>query len=190
LDRREFIRRSIILGALGATGITGMIALLEKSFGGQTTPPTILQAQTTNLDPPSSGLTSGSAASPSTATNSVVSSSTASAPSASSSVPAGYVLLAALSAITGKTYAYFNHPTYGLSILINYNGAWKAFSATCTHAGCTVNFTSSQLYCPCHAGYFSPVNGSVTSGPPPASLPEFDIKVINNYVYASNNRIN
>lgn len=97
--------------------------------------------------------------------------------------PQGYVLVASMSALAGKTSAYFNHPTGGLSILIDYGGSWRAFSAICTHAGCTVQFTGSEIYCPCHAGAFSATNGSVTAGPPPSPLPEYPVLVQNGNLY-------
>jgi Rieske Fe-S protein len=60
---------------------------------------------------------------------------------------------------------HFNHPTGGSSILISVSGVWKAFSAICTHRPCTVDYTGSSLYCPCHGGSFSTANGAVTGGP-------------------------
>ena len=99
--------------------------------------------------------------------------------------PAGYVFVAPMSALAGKSSAYFTHPTRGVSILVDYSGQWRAFSALCTHAGCTVQFTGSQIYCPCHAGYFSPVNGNVQGGPPPTSLPEYGVQIVNGNLYVS-----
>jgi Rieske Fe-S protein len=110
--------------------------------------------------------------------------------SSSQSVPSGYVFLAPLSAVSGMPSAYFNHPKYGSAILINDGGQWRAFSAVCTHAGCTVQFTGPSLYCPCHAGYFSPVNGSVQSGPPPTPLGEFGIIVSGGNIYVSEGIVN
>lgn len=104
--------------------------------------------------------------------------------------PAGYIYVAPTSALAGKSSAYFNHPTGGSSILVDYGGQWRAFSAICTHAGCVVNFTGSSIYCPCHAGYFSPANGGVQSGPPPAPLPEYGVVVQGGSLYVSQNRIN
>jgi Rieske Fe-S protein len=104
--------------------------------------------------------------------------------------PSGYIYLAPLSALTGKTSAYFNHPSHGSSILINVGGQWRAFSALCTHAGCTIQYTGSSIYCPCHAGYFSPTNGSVQSGPPPAPLPEYGVSVQGGNLYVSQAVIN
>ena len=49
-----------------------------------------------------------------------------------------------------------------------------AFSAKCTHEGCTVNFVPAQsiLWCPCHDGKFD-LNGRVLSGPPPQPLTKY-----------------
>ncbi|MBO1754100.1 Rieske (2Fe-2S) protein [Allobranchiibius sp. CTAmp26] len=51
-------------------------------------------------------------------------------------------------------------------------GSFKAFSAVCTHAGCTVgSIESGAIVCPCHQSHFSIKDGSVESGPAPAPLP-------------------
>jgi cytochrome b6-f complex iron-sulfur subunit len=49
-----------------------------------------------------------------------------------------------------------------------------AFSAKCTHEGCTVTYQSAQsiLWCPCHDGRFD-LSGRVLSGPPPQPLPKY-----------------
>ncbi len=58
-------------------------------------------------------------------------------------------------------------------------GGVKAFSAICTHLGCIVNWNTRKgsIECPCHDGYFNPVNGSVVSGPPPRSLTGYEVVV-------------
>jgi len=44
-------------------------------------------------------------------------------------------------------------------------GDFKAFSATCTHAGCTVNkIADGTIDCPCHGSKFN-LDGSVANGP-------------------------
>lgn len=52
-----------------------------------------------------------------------------------------------------------------------------AFSAVCTHEGCTVTYRpgESVIWCPCHDGRFD-LNGRVLSGPPPRSLPKYAAK--------------
>jgi cytochrome b6-f complex iron-sulfur subunit len=49
-----------------------------------------------------------------------------------------------------------------------------AFSAKCTHEGCTITYQpgQSQLWCPCHDGRFD-LTGRVLSGPPPKPLAKF-----------------
>ena len=49
-----------------------------------------------------------------------------------------------------------------------------AFSAKCTHEGCTVTFLPGQsvVWCPCHDGRFD-LTGRVLSGPPPQPLAKF-----------------
>ena len=49
-----------------------------------------------------------------------------------------------------------------------------AFSAKCTHEGCTVTFQPGQsiIWCPCHDGRFD-LTGRVISGPPPQPLAKF-----------------
>jgi cytochrome b6-f complex iron-sulfur subunit len=50
-----------------------------------------------------------------------------------------------------------------------------AFSATCTHAGCTVGYNSGTIVCPCHGGTYNVATGAVISGPPPAALSKYTV---------------
>jgi len=57
-------------------------------------------------------------------------------------------------------------------------GAFHAFSAACTHAGCTVGSVSGgTINCPCHGSRFSITNGAVVNGPAASPLPPVSIKV-------------
>jgi Rieske Fe-S protein len=57
-------------------------------------------------------------------------------------------------------------------------GDFKAFSAICTHLGCTVrSIEHGQIVCPCHGSHFSIKNGAVLSGPAPAPLPAKTVSV-------------
>jgi Rieske Fe-S protein len=50
-------------------------------------------------------------------------------------------------------------------------GEYKAFSAVCTHQGCTVgNVSNNQIQCPCHGSIFSAKDGSVVNGPATTAL--------------------
>ena len=58
------------------------------------------------------------------------------------------------------------------------SGAFHAFSAVCTHAGCIVgSVTGGTINCPCHGSRFSVTNGSVVTGPAASPLPAVGIKV-------------
>jgi Rieske Fe-S protein len=57
-------------------------------------------------------------------------------------------------------------------------GNFKAFSAICTHMGCTVDqVANGTIDCPCHGSQFSITNGAVEGGPAPSPLPAKAITV-------------
>lgn len=60
------------------------------------------------------------------------------------------------------------------------DGSFKAFSAVCTHAGCTVEYDGGQgaFICPCHGGAYAASSGAVLGGPPPAPLPPVHVEVV------------
>jgi cytochrome b6-f complex iron-sulfur subunit len=58
------------------------------------------------------------------------------------------------------------------------NGDFVAYSAVCTHQGCTVAYKDGNLACPCHGSVFDPADGAaVVAGPAPRPLPEIPVKV-------------
>jgi Rieske Fe-S protein len=58
------------------------------------------------------------------------------------------------------------------------NGDFVAYSAVCTHQGCTVAYKNGQLACPCHGSVYDPADGAaVIAGPAPKPLPEIPVKV-------------
>lgn len=59
-----------------------------------------------------------------------------------------------------------------------------AFSNTCTHLGCGVNFDEKkkQFFCPCHGGVFDS-EGRVVSGPPPRPLTRLKCRAQKGKVY-------
>lgn len=57
-------------------------------------------------------------------------------------------------------------------------GEFKAFSATCTHRGCSVGSVSGgMINCPCHGSKFKITDGSVASPPADEPLEERQITV-------------
>ncbi|KUN84359.1 iron-sulfur protein [Streptomyces bungoensis] len=62
-------------------------------------------------------------------------------------------------------------------------GEFKAFSAICTHEGCTVSkVMNGTIDCPCHGSRFHIADGSVAQGPAARPLPPKSIKVEENSV--------
>jgi cytochrome b6-f complex iron-sulfur subunit len=58
------------------------------------------------------------------------------------------------------------------------SGEFAAYSAVCTHQGCTVAYQKGQLACPCHGSVFDPANGAeVVTGPAQSPLPEIPVEV-------------
>ncbi|MGE5173369.1 MAG: ubiquinol-cytochrome c reductase iron-sulfur subunit [Betaproteobacteria bacterium] len=53
-----------------------------------------------------------------------------------------------------------------------------AFSRTCTHLGCLIEFSKSnqKIICPCHAGTYD-LDGLVEAGPPPRPLTTIPLKI-------------
>jgi cytochrome b6-f complex iron-sulfur subunit len=57
-----------------------------------------------------------------------------------------------------------------------------AFSAKCTHMGCTVQPAGSELHCPCHGSKYNALTGAVIQGPAPSPLPKIAVAVQNGEV--------
>jgi Rieske Fe-S protein len=57
-------------------------------------------------------------------------------------------------------------------------GKTKAFSAACTHQGCTVaDVSNGTINCPCHGSAFKIADGSVANGPATRALRAINIAV-------------
>lgn len=65
-------------------------------------------------------------------------------------------------------------------------GDVRAFSAICTHLGCTVQYRRDlqQIWCPCHDGHFD-LQGVNVKGPPPRPLPRLEAAVEDGVVWVS-----
>jgi thiosulfate dehydrogenase [quinone] large subunit len=94
------------------------------------------------------------------------------APETGPSVPRGAVKLGPGRDIGNDQAATYADPADGSpDILIRGpDGSLKAFSAVCTHAGCTVGYEGGTIICPCHGGEYSAETGEVIAGPPPEGL--------------------
>ena len=76
---------------------------------------------------------------------------------------------------------YFDYPTRNdPAVLLRTNdGAYRAYSRRCSHAGCSVEFDAPRrcLSCPCHHGAYDPHMGYVMFGPPRRPLDQIVLQV-------------
>lgn len=66
------------------------------------------------------------------------------------------------------------------ALLIHHlDDTWVAFSAVCTHLGCTVEFepAKERIHCACHGGEYDPHTGANVGGPPPRPLQRYNVTV-------------
>ena len=65
-------------------------------------------------------------------------------------------------------------------------GELRAFSATCTHLDCTVQYRPDlqRIWCACHNGEYD-LNGRNVAGPPPRPLDQYDVNVAGDEVTIS-----
>lgn len=63
--------------------------------------------------------------------------------------------------------------------------SYVGLSRVCTHPGCVIKWQpdDDQFICPCHAGVFSPT-GRVLAGPPPSPLPELELTMEGDDIWA------
>lgn len=83
----------------------------------------------------------------------------------------------------GRIFAFGSRP----AILVRTDeGEYRAFSATCTHLNCTVQYRSDlkQIWCACHNGLYD-LTGRNVGGPPPRPLEPYRVNVANGEVVVS-----
>jgi thiosulfate dehydrogenase (quinone) large subunit len=93
--------------------------------------------------------------------------------------PSTSAVLANTSSFPANSAARFTDPSSGGPALLIHlaDGSVVAYSAICTHSGCTVQYsaTQKQIVCPCHGAVFDPAhNAQVVRGParrPLAAIP-------------------
>jgi cytochrome b6-f complex iron-sulfur subunit len=92
---------------------------------------------------------------------------------ATNSVVAGKA--AAITANSGIIIPFGSKPAI---VLRTPEGELRAFTAVCTHLGCTVQYKAdtSQIWCACHNGLYD-LAGNVVSGPPPRPLERFTVNL-------------
>ncbi len=67
------------------------------------------------------------------------------------------------------------------------NGTYKAYNATCTHLGCTVQYNAGEknIWCACHGGQYDAATGTNIAGPPPRPLDLLKAEVVNDAIVVS-----
>jgi thiosulfate dehydrogenase [quinone] large subunit len=111
-------------------------------------------------------------------------SSSANALSPSTSTSAGKKLIKLSSVPIGGNHS-FALASGEQAILFRTKKGIFAYSKTCTHQGCTVEYSPSnkKLICPCHSANFDPFNGAkVTIGPANTPLPKINVKIKGSWV--------
>ena len=158
-NRRTFLW-GLVAGGLGMLGITvAGRAFLSHPFSRDDNATTITQNPTTvpgTQATPGSGTTTAS----------------------------GSTEIAQVSAVQPNSAVTFTIPSNGdPGVLVRLtNGKFVAFDATCTHAGCPVQYDpgSQHLLCPCHGAEFDPSNAAaVVQGPTNTPLTSVPINVNN-----------
>ncbi|HEX7474099.1 MAG TPA: Rieske 2Fe-2S domain-containing protein [Candidatus Limnocylindrales bacterium] len=169
-DRRLFLQA----GVLGAGAIA--LAAIGGTLGAAVFRPATRTASVGQggLGDGTSSPVPGSSPSPSPSSAPTVGQSAAPPPSGT--------VIARISAITTRRPATFVDPQTGDSgvVIKLASGSFVAYDATCTHAGCTVQFdpSSSLLICPCHGATFDPSHDAqVLGGPTGTPLTRLPIKV-------------
>lgn len=146
-------RRNFLYGAL--TGGAGMLVLAWLW--------STLRSASPSVD--TSGTTSGSGTTPTNGTP------------VSGSTPIAQVSSVQNNSSVNFTIASNGDP--GILVRLN-NGQFVAYDATCTHAGCPVDYdpSSQMLVCPCHGAAFDPSkNAAVVQGPAQSPLTGVSVKV-------------
>jgi thiosulfate dehydrogenase (quinone) large subunit len=165
IDRRAALRRASVAGGLGAFALVLGAAdnLLGSHFSKAS--PTASAATTTTTSPVGTttpSTTGGSATTP---------------------TPSGQEIGLASTISVGDALA-FTDQTQGIPAYCVHKSAeeFVAFSAICTHAGCTVGFDQSatEFVCPCHGSIYNALTGAVIRGPAPLPLPSIRVQLASN----------
>lgn len=84
---------------------------------------------------------------------------------------------------SGQIFRFGEHPAL---LIYTSSGKYLAFTAVCTHLGCTVQYRPDlhEIWCPCHNGKYD-LHGRNISGPPPRPLTEYTVHVQGEDVYVS-----
>jgi Rieske Fe-S protein len=158
-DPQAATRRGVLAG-VGLVGLAGAITACSSSSSSSTPASAATTAGPTAAGTSAAASSSASAASGGSAAGAL-------ATTSEISVGSGMIFPAKLVVVTQPT-----------------AGEFKAFSAVCTHMGCTVSTISNgTIDCPCHGSQYSIKTGAVVGGPAPKPLPAKQIKVTGDSIF-------
>ena len=170
VDRRTLIRTGAVAGVVG--GVTVLA-------GGATAWVRQGSADDTATGP----ATTPVAATPSTAASSSPAAAAAGPPSSPApSAPPGVVIMPASAVPVGSAQPFTDPQTGGPAYLLQpKTGVFRAYSAVCTHQGCTVSADNNGFTCPCHGAVYDS-SGNVVSGPAPQPLQPISVVAVDGQV--------
>jgi Rieske Fe-S protein len=64
-------------------------------------------------------------------------------------------------------------------------GTVVAFTAICTHMGCTVRPAGKEFHCPCHGSVYDAATGEVIHGPAPRALAKIATKIVDGEIMSA-----
>lgn len=84
---------------------------------------------------------------------------------------------------SGKVFQFGSEPAI---VIDTPGGEIRAFTAICTHLGCTVQYRPDlqQIWCACHNGHYD-LYGKNVSGPPPRPLQRYTVNVRGDQIVVS-----
>ncbi len=159
-SRRVLLQKAGVAGIVAGAGaaVAGLTAAIGHSGRAASGPTTIAPGGSGSTSTPA---TTGSGSGPTTVAQ-----------------PAGTAIGASTDVPLGGA-AQFNDPaTQSLAYVLQPTaGKFVAFSAICTHAGCTVDFSAGdrRFTCPCHGSVFNALTGAVVQGPAFDPLPSIPV---------------
>jgi thiosulfate dehydrogenase [quinone] large subunit len=173
VDRRIFLQKLTLAGVLGAVGLAagGFAAAIGRLAGGSPSPTgSVALGGAGSGRKPASTTTSP----PTTTTRPLGPGTTSPATTGASGVAIGRA-----SDVPIGGAARFTDPAEGTPALVvqEQPGEFRAFSAVCPHAGCTVAYVQQNrtFVCPCHGSVFSGTDGAVEQGPATSGLSSISV---------------
>jgi len=168
VTRRTVLAAGVVVGAAGIGALAGCSA----------------HAKTGSAAAADAGTGAGNQPTPSAGSAGTSSAGTSSAGSSAGAGNAGDTVLAKVSDIPVGGAISASLDNKPILIAQPAAGTVVAFSAICTHMGCTVAPAGKDFVCPCHGSTYDMRTGAVKAGPAPKPLPKIATHVADGEVVA------